>query len=443
VTVGKVQADIRLMIPTGLVGMADDDRNGQLSATEILAHRTTLQTTLAQRIRLTNHQLQPGQLTLQPTPTLDLPASLPNQPKSHSTLNLRYQWATPIQTLRMDYNLFLPGVPTARCLATITHGNGVQNVIFSPEQRTATIGEQHTSLLSNSFWAAILGAFVWGALHSLSPGHGKTIVGAYLVGSKATAQHAFLLGLTTTVTHTLGVFVLGLVTLFASQYILPEQLLPWLSLISGLMIVCLGWNLVRQRFRSIQWFKPMEDNHSLALQGSTLSIHSHHDGHWHTHTHHAHAHTHDGKHFHTHESIGHTTHDHDHHHPHDHHHDHDHDHHFLPSLNGAPIHWRNLLMLGISGGLLPCPSALVLLLSAITIGQVGYGLVLVLAFSLGLACVLTGLGLLLLYARRLFTKFPKRIGLIGHLPTVSALLIFAIGIGLTVHALTQMPRLMG
>ena len=90
----------------------------------------------------------------------------------------------------------------------------------------------------------LLAAFAWGAVHALSPGHGKTMVAAYLVGTRGTARHALALGATVTVTHTIGVFALGLVTLVLSQYVLPEQLYPWLNLASGLLVVLVGTPLI-------------------------------------------------------------------------------------------------------------------------------------------------------------------------------------------------------
>jgi ABC-type nickel/cobalt efflux system permease component RcnA len=96
-----------------------------------------------------------------------------------------------------------------------------------------------------------------------------------------------------------------------------------------------------------------------------------------------------------------------------------------------------LLALGISGGLLPCPSALVVLLSAIALGRTGFGLLLVLAFSLGLAGVLTGLGLLLVYAKRLFEGLPTQVRWVRALPAVSALCVALIGLGITTQALMQ------
>ena len=92
---------------------------------------------------------------------------------------------------------------------------------------------------------ALLAAAAWGALHALSPGHGKTVVGAYLVGSRGTPRHALFLGLTVTITHTAGVLALGLLILFASRTILPELLYPWLSLTSGLLVVAIGLTILR------------------------------------------------------------------------------------------------------------------------------------------------------------------------------------------------------
>ncbi len=100
------------------------------------------------------------------------------------------------------------------------------------------------SALCCSHWRQPLG---WGAMHAMSPGHGKTLVAAYLVGAHGTARHALFLGLTTTITHTAGVFALGFVTLALSRYVLPEQLYPWLSAASGVLVVVIGLSLARRR----------------------------------------------------------------------------------------------------------------------------------------------------------------------------------------------------
>ena len=274
---------------------------------------------------------------------------------------------------------------------------------------------------------ALLGLLVaaaLGGLHAFSPGHGKTVVGAYLVGSRGTAKHAAFLGLTVTATHTSSVFALGLVTLFASQYVLPEKLFPALSLASGAIILALGLSLFVTRLRS-------------AL-GNPQHTHKDH--------YHAHAGSHDQGDLHSHEP--------DHVHPQDHEHtlpnDHDglvHSHggrehtHAPPGADGSPVTWRSLLALGVSGGLLPCPSALVVLLSAIYLHRVGYGLLLIVAFSLGLASVLTGIGLVFVHAGRWLqrTTSERRVaaGLVRVMPVFSAFVIACVGALLCYEALAQ------
>jgi ABC-type nickel/cobalt efflux system permease component RcnA len=253
---------------------------------------------------------------------------------------------------------------------------------------------------------ALLAAFGWGAAHALSPGHGKTIVGAYLVGSRGATRHALFLGLTTTITHTAGVFALGLVTLAASQFIVPERLYPWLGLISGIMVAAIGLSVGWDRLRG--------------LLGR--HIHGHH--------HHGHDHDHHDPHHHGHD------HPHEHGHNHDHHRAHDHSH-LPPGADGAQVTWRSLLALGISGGLLPCPSALVVMLGAIALQRVGFGLVLIVAFSLGLASVLAAIGVILVHAGRLFERIPESGRLLRVLPVASALFITVIGVGITLRALVE------
>jgi ABC-type nickel/cobalt efflux system permease component RcnA len=290
---------------------------------------------------------------------------------------------------------------------------------------------------------ALLISFVWGAMHAMTPGHGKTIVGAYLVGSRGTMKHAIYLGLTTTITHTLGVFALGLITLFAAQFIVPEKLFPWLSLLSGLFVIGIGINLMVSRFKSSEampWLRKLKTDLTKSRQLSSPVLqyepaeaigpqHKFVLG-----SSHGHVHLHDDAHA--------PRHDHDHPgHSHDHgdHHDHAHaDHsHLPPGTNGEPVTWRNLLALGISGGLLPCPSALVVLLGAIALNRIGFGLILVLAFSLGLAGALTAIGMMFIYAGKLFNRFPSQGKLIRFLPVLSALFVSVIGVGIAIKALQE------
>jgi ABC-type nickel/cobalt efflux system permease component RcnA len=235
----------------------------------------------------------------------------------------------------------------------------------------------------------LITAFGWGALHALSPGHGKAMVAAYLVGTRGTPRHAVLLGATVTVTHTIGVFALGLVALLLSNYILPEDLYPWLNLVSGLLVVGVGAAVLRSRLRR-----------------SRAHAHHHHHHHDHSHDHdHGHSHSHGG-----------------------------HSHSHAPPER---LSMRGLLALGASAGLIPCPSALVVLLGAIAQGQIALGMLLIVAFSLGLAATLVGLGLAVVLASKAMTRLPVPGRLTAALPTVSALAIVVVGCVLTVHAVPQ------
>ena len=243
-------------------------------------------------------------------------------------------------------------------------------------------------------WGAIaaLGlALVFGMFHALTPGHGKTMVAAYLAGTRGSARHALILGGTVTITHTAGVFALGIVTLSLSQFIVPDQLYPWLNLASGVMVVGIGAFAIRDRLR--RWLRA-------ARPGTAAAPAAHEHGHEHAH---------------------------------DHGHDHGHGH-----SHAAPeeLSVRSLVALGVSGGLLPCPSALVVLLSAIALHRLAFGLALIVAFSFGLASVISGIGLAVLYARKLFTRLPSDHGrVVQVLPVASAVIITALGVILTARSL--------
>jgi nickel/cobalt exporter len=250
--------------------------------------------------------------------------------------------------------------------------------------------------------AAALGAF-----HALEPGHGKTVVAAYLVGSRGTVQHAVLLGLIVTASHTAGVYLLGGVTLYASRYVVPERLYPWLGVASGLAIAVLGFTLFLRRF----------------AQAAAGHAHGHSPEHGHGHGHHHHHgadHGH-GPGIHSHEV------------------DHDHGegaHHHSPAPSGA-IALPGLVALGVSGGIIPCPAAVVVLLSAVALNRVGFGLLLIVAFSVGLAAVLIAIGILMVYAGRVMARFHGDGPLIQRwLPLASSVVITIFGVAITLQALT-------
>lgn len=218
---------------------------------------------------------------------------------------------------------------------------------------------------------SLLAAIALGALHALSPGHGKAVMAGYLVGTSGRRRQAVVLGTTITATHTAGVFGLGLITLYAANLVTPERLYPWLTLLSGVLILGIGGGLLVNRIRA-------------AVQRA--------DGHEHEH------------------GVG-------------------------------RIGARRLIALGISGGLIPCPSALVVLLAAISLHRVLFGMLLIVGFSAGLALVLTGLGLALAGGFPILQRAGARIrpafarqGL-RLAPVASAAIVTLAGAGLTVQAL--------
>ena len=211
-----------------------------------------------------------------------------------------------------------------------------------------------------------------GAAHGLEPGHGKTIVAAYLVGARGTVGNALFLGGVVALTHTSSVILLGLVALFASQYILPEQIFPYLGTASGLLIMGLGtWLLV---------------NH---LRGRGPG--------------HSHAHE-------------------------DHHHGHSHE---IPNK----VTLGSLLTLGISGGIVPCTGALVILLLAVALHRIAFGLLLLVTFSVGLASILIAIGVLIVKARPLVERFSGDGRWIQRLPIASAVVIIVVGCVITFKTL--------
>lgn len=278
---------------------------------------------------------------------------------------------------------------------------------------------------------ACLAAMLLGALHAFSPGHGKTVVGAYLIGSRATPRHAVFLGLTVTVTHTLVVFAVGFATLFASRFVVPERLFPILSLASGLLVLGMGVVLFNQRWRLLRAAtrrqSPEGQNSTTAWKTAPVyrSLHTalpstfggrslvlaHVRGHQHAHSHPDGEHSHHGALMHSH--GGGAMHS-----------------HLPPGAAGEKITWRSLLALGISGGLVPCPSAMVLLLAAVGLNKTAYGLLLVGSFSVGLAATLVAVGLVFLYARH------RMRGQLSHslwqerLPVLSAIAIALVGAAL-------------
>ena len=261
------------------------------------------------------------------------------------------------------------------------------------------LGERETA--PRMVFMALGLAFVLGAVHALTPGHGKTLVGAYLIGSRGTVSQAILLGVVVTITHTFSVILLGVGCLVAFQYVVPEKIIPWIGFCSGALITGMGIFLLANR------------------DAIMAHEHDHSGGHSHSHWPGA-AHSHDHSHGHSHGPYAGTTdaeiggHDHA---------DHEHG-----PARKEKVGLMALLSLGVSGGMVPCPDALVVLLSAIALNRLAFGLAILLAFSAGLACVLVLVGVLMVTASRLFEKAYPSDALVRRLTTVSYSFICVVGI---------------
>jgi nickel/cobalt exporter len=267
-----------------------------------------------------------------------------------------------------------------------------QGSVFSAELKKIVRNQ------SSSIWfllVSLLLAIALGALHALTPGHGKTMVAAYLVGSKGRPIDAIILGLVVTATHTSSVIGLGLISLYFSQYILPQTIYPYLTLVSGLLIVGMGLNLLEKRIRNSIKMSRANNGSASAVgeqkpKGSIKSL------------------------------IGQKA---------------------LPptkgivnkvkmwvSRRGSQVSMSNLISLGISGGIVPCPDALIVLLIAISLNRIGFGLIIVLAFSVGLAGVLIAIGLLIVLARPFMDRhINSNSKILKVLPVLSAIAVVIIG----------------
>jgi ABC-type nickel/cobalt efflux system permease component RcnA len=274
---------------------------------------------------------------------------------------------------------------------------GAQN---TPRSRFTDLISTRSKL---SFWFLLSAALIaagLGALHALEPGHGKTIVAAYLVGSRGTARHAILLGMVVTAAHTSGVFLLGAVTLYASRYIVPEQLYPWLGGISGLSVAGLGIFIFLRHLTGesvdhshapgenhSHWFLSMLKRNTLAQGEPARGASSQ-------------------------RSADSTA-----------------------SKSPRALSLRELCILGITGGIVPCPAALVVLLSAFSLHRIGFGLFLITAFSLGLALVLVIVGLTMVYTKRFMsTRVQAGSAAFRYLPLVSSAFMVVLGAGITASA---------
>ncbi|BAY07658.1 HupE/UreJ family protein [Calothrix sp. NIES-2098] len=205
IAVDKTQTAMTLTFPTGLVASADDNRDGQLSDAEVSQHQTELEHFLGDRIRLVNEQGQAGVVAV--TSSNNLPPNIQSNANTHTTLELTYTWTQAVTGLTINYNLFLPNVPTARCLATVIQAGKTQNLVFTPEKH-------EFSLISGSLWQQVSSFVVLGVEHILSGyDHVLFLISLLMVGGGL----GYLLKVVTafTISHsvTLSLAVLNIVTL--------------------------------------------------------------------------------------------------------------------------------------------------------------------------------------------------------------------------------------
>jgi ABC-type nickel/cobalt efflux system permease component RcnA len=297
---------------------------------------------------------------------------------------------SPLDRREAHWSFTLDGSPAS---ATASVTSGAVNRPTDPFAALVTAADLNPTVIV----LALLGAALLGGMHAASPGHGKSVMAAYIVGTHGTVLHASALALSVTLAHTTGVLVLGIVTVLASNVIIPERLYPWLTLVSGAVVLVVGGRFLL-----------------LALRGRGVEDHHHHD--------------------------------HDHEHGHDHVHPHPHAH--SDGSGALAPTWRNLFALGLAGGVVPSGSALVVLLSSVALGRLGFGLVLIVAFGFGMAIVLVTTGVLLVHAGRLVLRLfpdhdesPLRRRLAAAVPLVSASVMTLLGGVATFEGLSQIGAL--
>jgi nickel/cobalt transporter (NicO) family protein len=222
---------------------------------------------------------------------------------------------------------------------------------------------------------ALLLALGFGALHALGPGHGKTLMASYLVGAGGRVRHAVAVGGSVAVMHTASVLALGFAVLTLARVFAPERVYPWLGLISGLIAFGLGASLLVSRLGR-RGRSPAEDEHHHHLDRGSVHVHE------------------------------------------------------------TPLSRRSLTALAVAGGILPSPTALIVLLAAIALGRVAYGLALIASFSLGLAGAVVVVGIVALRARDALSRRVS--GRTARLvPVLSAASIALLGLVLTLRGVTQ------
>ncbi len=304
-------------------------------------------------------------------------------PQTEPTHELRKYPSVLLASPRDVTNVVITRAPNGKLLAhDVTDRVSLAGTGATSQTRSNLLSDMLARGVTNPLFVLLtfLLAIALGALHALEPGHGKTLLAVSLVGARATPKQALILAVALTLAHTAGVLALGAVLLALAQYIVPEQVYPWISLVSGALVALLG-AIALSRF----------------VKDRRGSAHSH-----------SHAHEHGGE---DHGLTGQQG--------------HQHDHHVEPGT--APLSFKSVVLIAMSGNIAPCPAALVVLLTALTLHQVAYGLLVVIAFSLGLAGVLTGLGIAVVHGASWLAGRPGFDRVAQYGPLVTAIMICIIG----------------
>lgn len=257
-------------------------------------------------------------------------------------------------------------LPVVNGSASIVRSNTLSDM-FSDGNRTPVF-----------VFLTILAAFGLGALHAIEPGHGKALLAFTLVGSRATVKQAAILAASLTFAHTIGVLLLGVALFFAAGFV-SESIYPWITLLSGVAVAVIGARNLSRYLRARR-------------------VHAHVDGH-------VHSHGFSDDHHHGGEERGHS--------------------HAIPGT--GPIDFRGAVVAAMSGGVAPCPAAIVVMLAALRLHQLGYGVFLIVVFSLGLASVLTALGIAVVHSSALVARSGRFDRLVSAGPLLSAALISIVG----------------
>jgi nickel/cobalt exporter len=305
-----------------------------------------------------------------------------------------------------DLDIAASGAVTVRAARTATDAQ-------SPPAPSAIRSNQLSDLLARGtgnpaiVLLTLLVAVALGALHALEPGHGKTLLAVSLVGARATIRQAGILASALTIAHTAGVLALGIAIMAFKNYFVPETIYPWITLISGIAIATIGARAVARQIVARRGYAHGHHHAHAAL----------HD-HDHVHAHHPHgSHDHGDGHVHAHDDLEHAR------------------SHAMPGE--APLRFGPTVWAAMSGGVAPCPAALVVLFAALAQNALTYGIVVIVFFSLGLATTLTGLGIGVVRGASWLSSLPRFDALVRYGPLASATIIALIGCVMVGQGLVQ------